>query len=250
VALNFLVEAAKNLDINLSVYSSLGEDAEGDDWPLSSKGAEITWGVGAMVGLIPENVSSADSLSKTITSDIINWLKTDFYDLEDPDSAYFKEEYYLKSANKELEVEFTVDAGKTGTGKPFSIDTGVYSVEEDPYLEITMTFDDRHPITRSLEDIYFKLLEDIRHELEHVISELPGGKPDLSRGDYYIDQGEVPSMVRGLHLRAKKMKIPTTEMFQRELEPYLKNGEIDQQEYDTILNTWTKELDKIQGKIK
>ena len=53
-------------------------------------------------------------------------------------------------------------------------------------------------------NIYFKLLEDIRHELEHIITET-GGQPGLSRAEHYIDKGEIPSLVRGLHLKAKKI---------------------------------------------
>ena len=46
------------------------------------------------------------------------------------------------------------------------------------------------------------------------------------------------------------MKVPTEEVFRQELEPYLKSAEINQQEYDTILDTWNTELDKIQGKTR
>ena len=93
-------------------------------------------------------------------------------------------------------------------------------------------------------------MEDARHELEHFTSQKPGGDRGLSRAEYYIDKDEVPSLVRGLHLKAKKMKIPTAEMFRQELEPYLKSAEISQPEYDIILSTWNDELTKIQGKTK
>jgi len=223
----------------------LGPELVGDHWPTSSPSAKNQT---ALAMFLPENVMNTDTLTKEITSDIIDWLKT-FFDPEDP-GEYFSDEYYLKAANKKVVVEFNVKVGKTGTGMPFFIDTGVYGASsEEPSIEINMDFDARYPIEQHLEDIYFKVLEDVRHEIEHSISGLPGGNRDLSRGEYYLDKGEIPSMVRGLHLKAKKMKVPVPEMFRRELELYLKSGEISQQEHDTIFDAWSYELDKIQGKV-
>jgi hypothetical protein len=194
-------------------------------------------------------MSSTNALTKEIASDIIRWLKTEF-DLEDPDE-YFLEYYHLKAANKEITVEFNAKPDKAGATESLFIDSGVYGRDSDsPSIEISMDFDARLPVEQHLQGTYFKLLEDIRHEVEHVINDLPGGNRDLSRAEYYIDKGEVPSLVRGLHLRAKKMKMPTSEMFRQELDPYLKNSEINQQECDIIFDAWTNELSTIQGKIQ
>lgn len=177
---------------------------------------------------------------------MVAWLKSEFdaYDEDGEDSFY--EDYQFRG--KEINLEFTVIIDKTGLGKPFFISSAARGGDSNsPLIDIDMTYDARYPIVNSLEDIYYKLLEDFRHELEHISTQMPGGE-SISRGEYYIEKGEVAPMVRGLHLKAKKMNIPTVDMFRRELEPYAKTGEISQEEYDIILDTWTNELNRIQGK--
>ena len=181
-----------------------------------------------------------------MTGDVVAWLKSEF-DAHDEDSEdSFYEDYQFRG--KEINLEFTVIIDKTGLGKPFFISSAARGGDSNsPLIDIDMTYDARYPIVNSLEDIYYKLLEDFRHELEHISTQMPGGE-SISRGEYYIEKGEVAPMVRGLHLKAKKMNIPTVDMFRRELEPYVKTGEISQEEYVIILDTWTNELNRIQGK--
>ena len=254
VALRFLLDAANKMGIELRPSSFVQQESSpeslGDYWPGSSASATRQTSLMSFGMELEEAVGSTDTLAKTMTADIIQYLKDDF-DIDDPDEDGTMEEYYFKAAKREVDVDFSVKIGKTGTGLPFYVDTEAADGEHNTSLiDISLTFDARHPLEKSFQDIYFKILEDIRHELEHIVSEKPGGNRDLSRAEYYIDKGEVPSMVRGLHLKAKKMKVPTEEVFRQELEPYLKSAEINQQEYDTILDTWNTELDKIQGKTR
>jgi len=191
-------------------------------------------------------INNSNALSKQITGDVVAWLKSEFdaYDEDGEDSFY--EDYKFRDV--EINLEFTVFSGKTDSGEPFFVNSAVRAANSDfPLLDIDMTYDARYPIVNSLEDIYYKLLEDFRHELEHISTQMPGGEA-ISRGEYYIEKGEVAPMVRGLHLKAKKMNIPTVDIFRRELEPYVKTGEISQEEYVIILDTWTNELNRIQGK--
>lgn len=253
VALKFLLDAAQKFGIELRPSAFVTQEASpathGDHWPNSSKSANNQMALMSF-GFTNESVGSTDTLAKTITADLIDYLKND-YEVEDPDEEGYWNEYHFKASNQEISVDFSVTNGKTGTGTPFYIDSAMAPAEEGGNLiEIDMVFDDRYPLEKSFQDIYFKILEDIRHELEHIMSQKPGGNRGLSRAEYYIDKGEVPSMVRGLHLKAKKMKTPTEEIFRQELNPYLKSAEITPEEYDIILSAWRDELDKIQGKTK
>lgn len=230
--------------------SFLNEGGSGDYdvYPFPAGTTRGQFAIATYMGLTETHRSHADTISKKVAGDIIKYLKSEF-DQDDDDPVSFFEEYYIPGIEKSVNVEFTVEVSKTGLGLPFSIDSGVYPESLDPLIEIKMIFDARYPITGSIQEIYFKLLEDVRHELEHLISQ-KGGEPANSVVDHYIDKGEIPSLVRGLHLRAKKMKIPTEKMFHQELEQYVQTGEISSEESEQIFQMWKQELDKIQGKGK
>ena len=227
--------------------SFLNEDTSADKYPFPADMTRDQYAIGAFIGLSEAHRSHADSVSKQVAGDIVKHLKTELH-IDDDDPTPFFEEYFVPGVELTGGVEFSVSIAKTAIGRPFSIDSGVYAGDV-PLIDIRMVFDTRYPIVNYLEDIYFKLLEDVRHELEHVINQ-KGGEPANSVFDHYIDKGEVPSMVRGLHLRAKKMKIPTEDMFHKELEQYVQTGELSPEESEQVFQTWKQELDKIQAKGK
>ena len=247
-ALKILQIAAQKLGISLGEPDELEEVEEGPTWPLPDDMGPAEYMVGVATHQLEESLSRADALSKRVAGDVVEYLKTHF-DEEEVEFP-FMEEYYFKTMDVDVGVQFSVEIEKAIVGRPFVIDTGAHPHGEEPLIDIVMTFDARYPIVQSLEPIYFKVLEDVRHELEHLVSGESADKNDVSRAEYYIDKGEIPSLVRGLHLRAKKMKVPTQLMFKNELQQYIDSGEISPEQSEQILQVWNMELDRIQGRIR
>ena len=110
--------------------------------------------IAGYLGLAETESTRADAVSKKVAGDVVAFLKRDL-NFEDPDPVDFFETYEIAGLDSDVDVEFSVKIGKTASGKPFSIDSGVYpsTGEYNHLVEIKMDFDSRRPIVQSLEDI-------------------------------------------------------------------------------------------------
>lgn len=124
--------------------------------------------------------------------------------------------------------------------------------EKDPYLMISATLPDDFT---NWSELYFDLLDVVRHELEHLkqggINVRRGGDMEddayirsaittglVPEKEYYKLEKEVDAMIQGLWLHAKKAKKPLIDVINRYLDAQLVIGK-DKRE---VLDAWSKRL--------
>lgn len=103
------------------------------------------------------------------------------------------------------------------------------------------------------EKLYYKLLDSIRHELEHVLQKgtnvqyyHTGREVDKDRKNsetsymYFLLPDEMPAMVSGMRLASIKKGIPIDVEFEEYLEPILSTGFITYDEFKKVMTNWIK----------
>lgn len=103
------------------------------------------------------------------------------------------------------------------------------------------------------EKLYYKLLDSIRHELEHVLQKgtnlqyyHTGREVDKNRKEsedsyeYFLLPDEIPAMVSGMRLASTKKGISIDQEFQEYLAPILSAGFITHEEFEKVMNAWVK----------
>ena len=103
------------------------------------------------------------------------------------------------------------------------------------------------------EKLYYKLLDSIRHELEHVLQKgtnvqyyHTGREVDKDRKNsetsykYFLLPDEMPAMVSGMRLASIKKGIPIDVEFEEYLEPILLAGFITHDEFEKVMTNWIK----------
>lgn len=134
----------------------------------------------------------------------------------------------------------------------FSIDSNSFIPVDasEPDVEISILINpETEPDCYQL--IYFKLLDAIRHELEHLLqkglnrnTQHTGSEVDKERKAaassyrYFLLPDEIPSMVSGMRLSAEKKGTPIDQEFSDYLIPILQGGFITQDQFDFVIKTW------------
>jgi hypothetical protein len=136
----------------------------------------------------------------------------------------------------------------------FALDANAYipnlSEYEDPELELILYISpDAEPL--SYEVLNHKLVEYIRHEIEHLlqtgINRRAGHMiktPNKVRSKaetsykYFLLSDEIPAMVAGMHAAAVRKRIPIDQEFEIYLNPFLRSGLINDTEFNKVIKTW------------
>jgi len=153
-------------------------------------------------------------------------------------------------------------------------DTILYGNRELPYYVFTyLAEDDSIVVEVSLdelygksfyEDIFYKINEDIRHEIEHLLQEMGNGDREVldlknssnyeTTFDHHKDKGEVAALVHGFYRRAKLEKKPIDTIMLVDLNKDILDGRITVGEGDKLLQLWLiysiKNLPKAQYTLK
>ena len=153
-------------------------------------------------------------------------------------------------------------------------DTILYGNRELPYYVFTYIADDDSIVVEvSLDELYgksfyeeiiYKINEDIRHEIEHLLQEMGVGDReglDLKNSsdhettfDHHKDKGEVAALVHGFYRRAKLEKKPIDSIMLEDLNKDILDGRITVEEADKLLQLWAnysiKNLPKAQYTTK
>ena len=96
------------------------------------------------------------------------------------------------------------------------------------------------------ESIYYKLLDLVRHEIEHLVNNNADHRREDDREEsqdsykYFLLPDEIPSMVSGMRLSASKKGIPIEKEFADYLMPILASGFITKDQYDEVMAAWLK----------
>jgi len=139
-------------------------------------------------------------------------------------------------------------------------DTILYGNRELPYYVFTyLAEDDSIVVEVSLDELYgksfyeeiiYKINEDIRHEIEHLLQEMGVGDReglDLKNSsnyettfDHHKDKGEVAALVHGFYRRAKLEKKPIDIIMLEDLNKDILDGRITVEEADKLIQLWIK----------
>ncbi len=171
----------------------------------------------------------------------------------------------LPNAMREDEFEYSQE------GLSFSIELNVHhqniyetrpaDKESDAYFVHTVIADDEENIImmtvvvdptwepRIYEKLFYKLQEDIRHEIEHFTQMGPNRIPDrpTSRTDttnlktvygHHKNKIEVPALVHGFYRRAKLEKRPLDDIMIEDLDSEIERGNLSSKQAQKLLQIW------------
>ena len=161
--------------------------------------------------------------------------------------------YFELDAN--LKVEETPDQ-IYAVEEPTGVDPDIDPEEGDPTFDINIKVDPRD-LPKKWPDIYYDLIDIVRHEIEHLthfgpdaidVKRLPDDKilrmliddEFLPKADYFRLTAEVDAMLQGMALKAKKKKEPFAKTLNDYLDIQIDNRAISQEEKEDILNLWRK----------
>ena len=124
----------------------------------------------------------------------------------------------------------------------FSVDANSYIPMDSPNAEVKMDVVVRSEADVNYESLYFKLLDTVRHEIEHIISKASGSgetrKESQDSYVYFLLPDEIPSMVSGMRLSASKRGVPIETEFANYLQPILASGFITKDQYEKVMAAW------------
>jgi len=201
-----------------------------------------------------------DSVTRIVSNDIFKNIKDTEGELDEAISFSLPydetgDDYYV-GPNVQFEVELLIyrtnDDISYGDKKlPYFIKTYI-SVGGLIFCEITI---DESYGKDFYQEIYYKINEDIRHEIEHYIQELGVSdkkfkerqQPLISNtSDYentfqhHMDPSEVEALVHGFYRKAKISKKPLDVVMLDDLKQDIDNGNLNQKEAQILFNTWLK----------
>ena len=194
-----------------------------------------------------------DSLVRTITKDIFNEIKKSeggvgITRLELPWDIKEIPTYNHESG---LVIEVALVINRTH-------DTILYGNRELPYYINTYMSDDESIVIEVTldetygkgfyEEIFYKINEDIRHEIEHFLQDMGvGDREERDRDDtsayestfeHHKDKGEIPALVHGFYRRAKLEKKPIDIVMIDDIKKNIQDGLLTPSEGDTLLQLW------------
>jgi hypothetical protein len=134
--------------------------------------------------------------------------------------------------------------------EPTGVDPDVDPEEGDPTFLITIQVDPRD-LPEKWPQIYYDLIDIIRHEVEHLSHFGPDAIPAkrlsrdiilrslikgkiLPQANYFRLPAEIDAMLQGLALKAKKKRVPLGKV----INDYLDMQDISQEEKENIINLW------------
>jgi hypothetical protein len=207
--------------------------------------------------------SAYDSFSEIITSEILRLIKQTngrevTYDLSYETPISFDLSLTVSKVNKfssKKDSHFSqlpwedLNFEKNG----FIVDANSYVPtvsDEIPEVEVIIVIN-KSAEPSCYEALYFKILETVRHELEHTMQKgfnirpdrasRPSRKSQQSSQDsykYFLLPDEIPSMVNGMHLSAVKKRIPIDQEFESYLSAFLESGFMTEQEFEKVMKAW------------
>ena len=181
------------------------------------------------------------------------------------DDQQYKECYFEEISNETIPLEFYVTLKiqwRQGMGDMIS-DGGAYndtskSADQPPLIEVLFELDpEKWPDI--LSEVSMQLRDILRHEIEHLtqsgwnIMMSKWQRNDQSQRDkitlgkipqakYYTLPKEIPAMIQGLYMRAKKSRLPFKDVVDANLQKGVDNGVITAEEKEQIKSVWRKYL--------
>jgi hypothetical protein len=193
-----------------------------------------------------------DSFTRIISNDIFRSIKETEGDLEHThqiDLPYDVngEERYGHESGLGVEVDLIIERTDNtilygNRELPYYIKT---YVDTDDVVDMEVTIDETYG-RNFYEEMFYKINEDVRHELEHHLQNIFDDRqqPIQDTVNYetvfahHMDPSEVEALVRGFHRRAKLEKKPLDIVMLEDIKKEIMDGNITADEGDTLLQTW------------
>tara|TARA_R110000868_G_scaffold196183_1_gene442061 strand:+ start:1155 stop:1856 length:702 start_codon:yes stop_codon:yes gene_type:complete len=198
-----------------------------------------------------------DSFTRVISNDIFKTIKetegnTEHtnqidlpYDINGEESYIFNFNEKNLSLDVELFIKRSEDTINLGNREiPYYIRT---YISEDDVLVMEILIDESYG--RSFyEEIFYKINEDVRHEIEHYLQNIfkDRNQPLQNTADYnttfahHMDPSEVEALVHGFYRRAKLEKRPLDVVMSEDIQKDIQDGNLTIVEGNTLLSIWTK----------
>jgi len=116
--------------------------------------------------------------------------------------------------------------------------------DDEIVLEISI---DVNSEPKSYEQIFYKINEDVRHEIEHYSQQIFTNKPkpvDSSTMDsvfkHHLEPSEIEALMYGFYRRAKLEKKPLDLVMLDDLNKEIESGNLTKRESEILLNIWVK----------
>lgn len=158
------------------------------------------------------------------------------HDLEGTD------EYEMEKAN----ISFSVEVLVMRTEEVTSYRVESFKINEEDVMEFKIYINPKEE-PKVYSEIYMKLQEDGRHEMEHILQDWGrGGRPSPDGVDktgetteqHHSRLEEVPAMVQGFYRRAKLEGRPLDEIMTDDLDNEIEQGNLTKKEAEGLLRIW------------
>lgn len=144
----------------------------------------------------------------------------------------------------------------------FAIDSNSYVPDDHcPEIEV-IVYLDQSINPQGYLNLYFKLIDDLRHEFEHLLQKGINQHPDhavktpihiresATPYQYFLLDDEIPAMVAGMRASSIKRGVPIDLEFMSYLTPFIELNIITKAQCLTIMNAWTNFASKIYPNLK
>lgn len=128
-----------------------------------------------------------------------------------------------------------------GESKDYYVNTFIDGSDE-LVMEVSL---DPEKEPQSYENLYYKINEDIRHEIEHFTQDWFKDRPDRIESSnlettylHHKEPSEVSALTHGFYRRAKLEKRPLDEIMWEDLNHDIRSGYITQEEAEDLFKTW------------
>jgi hypothetical protein len=227
------------------------------------------------------NEGRYDSFVRQITKDIFYNIKQTEGDLDNPTTFYLPEEiteedFYYHESGVQFELVLIVMRvyGPIKNNKKevsFIVDTYI-DTEDSLVMQIII---DENYGEKVYEELFYKISEDIRHEIEHYVQEIDKKEQEFGYSekerrykqrkqplipntaeykttfDHHRDPSEVEALVHGFSRRSKLEKKPLDLIMRQDLDLEIDSGSLTEKEADILFSIWknkAKELNLIKRK--
>ena len=147
--------------------------------------------------------------------------------------------------------------------KGFAINSKSYIPEDAvPEIEIIVHVSESLE-TQGYRILYYKLIDDVRHEIEHLLQQGINQKPNhaarvnqstrdkaLSNHRYFLLPNEIPAMVAGMYASSSAKKTELDLEFEEYLMPFLEYGILNKQQFFKIMKSWLDFARQLHPKLR
>ena len=186
-----------------------------------------------------------DAITRKVVRDIMKAVTegdSDSYNL--PWDISTEQEYEQEGLSFSLELDIV----RTNDVEIFEVRTAVADEDEENIIMMTIILGPRFN-SQKLEKLFYKLQEDIRHEIEHFTQIGPNRIKDRptykgSTANLKTTYGhhknviEVPALVHGFYRRAKLEKRPLDEIMMDDLDSEIERGLLTKNQAQKLLTLW------------